>query len=211
VKILLAIPIFAALVVSTSQLYRYTGETQVQRWNRAKIKQLRLREVDGIVDRITANKARYDVVQGRTGVPFHIIAFLHNMEASGSFSKHLHEGSSLTGRTRWVPKGRPVKGTPPFKWEDSAVDALAYDKMDKVDWSSLESSLNAIEGYNGWGVAKYHSETPTAYLYGGSDIYRKGKYVADSKWDSQAVSGQIGVAVIWKRMIQRSLLPNPTS
>jgi lysozyme family protein len=207
-KLLVVIPLCAALLVP-SQLARFTGETQAGRWSRAEIKALRAREIDRIVDRIAANRARYEAVARETGVPWHVIAALHNMEASGSFAKHLHEGSSLSGRTRWEPKGRPVNGRPPFKWEDSAQDALRFDRLDEVAWRKLEAALWACERYNGTGYAKYHPQTPTPYLWSGTTLYSRGKYVADGKWDPMAVSGQIGVAAIWKRMIQRNLIPEP--
>src|SRR5437870_4838633 len=36
-------------------------------------------------------------------------------------------GDPLTPRTTHEPKGRPSAGNPPFAWEDSAADALAFD------------------------------------------------------------------------------------
>lgn len=173
---------------------------QVQRWNAAKVAKHREHEVKAIVARIERNRARYEAVSKKTGVPWHVIAGLHNMEASGSFAKHLHEGSPLTGRTRWIPKGRPFGGIPPFTWEFSAEDALKYDRMDKKNWSSIGTALSACEGYNGWGYAAYHKGTPSPYLWAGTTVEKPGKYVADGKWSSTARSAQIGIAAIWKRM-----------
>ena len=178
---------------------------QQQRWDAAKVRPEKRSEVNRIVDRIQANKSRYDEVARVTGVPTHAIGALHNMEASGSFRLHLHEGSPLTGRTRWVPKGRPTWGKPPFRWEDSAVDALRYDKMERVNWSSLPASLQGCEAFNGLGYQKYHPETPSQYIWSGTTVERRGKYSSDGKWDRMAVSSQIGVAAIWKTMEQRNL------
>lgn len=171
---------------------------QTRRWEAARVRPERVAEAKRIASRIEANKARYEAVARQSGVPWHVIAGLHNMEASGSFSKHLHEGSPLSGRTRWVPKGRPRSGTPPFTWEVSAADALAYDQMHLVDWRSLEATLAACERYNGTGYLRYHPETPTPYLWAGTTIERPGKYVSDGKWSPTARSNQTGIAAIWK-------------
>ena len=182
---------------------------QVSRWKAAQFQAHRYREVQSICDRIQQNMGRYRYIEARTGVPWHVTAGLHNMEASGSFTKHLHEGSPLRNRTRWVPKGRPKTGTPPFTWEYSAEDALRYDRMGEKSWHSLGPALSACEGYNGWGYAKYHTSTPTPYLWAGTTVERPGKYVADGKWSSTARSAQIGVAAIWKELERRGIATIP--
>ena len=128
------------------------------------------------------------------------------MESSGSFSSHLHEGSPLSRRTRYVPKGRPRTGNPPFTWEESALDALAYDHLAEVDWSSLASALYACERFNGIGYLKYHPETPTPYLWAGTTVELPGKYTSDGKWSSSARSRQVGIAAIWKELESRNLI-----
>lgn len=183
--------------------------TQVSRWMSAKVEARKQHSVDAVVRRITQNKARYKAVEAKACVPWFVIAGLHNMEASGSFSCHLHEGSSLKWRTKYVPKGRPKTGTPPFTWEFSALDALLYDSMDKKNWQKLGAALSACEGYNGWGVAKYHPTVPTPYLWAGTTIERPGKYVADGKWSSTARSQQIGIAAIWKRLEELGAIDLP--
>lgn len=179
---------------------------QEGRWRRATVPIHRVKPLDSLIDRIMANRARYQTVDRQSNVPWYVIGGLHNMEASGSFHKHLHEGSPLSGRTRWVPKGRPVKGKPPFTWEESAVDALAYDRMGDVRWSSLDATLAACERYNGTGYLRFHPDVPTPYLWSGTSLYVRGKYVADGKWSSTAISEQIGIAAIWKRMEARGIL-----
>lgn len=193
-------------LVSPSTL---ANQLQEDRWAKAKLRPEKLGEVTRIVERIHANRSRYAEVAKKTGVPAHVIASLHNMEASGSFQKHLHEGSPLTTRTRWVPKGRPTWGKPPFRWEDSAADALYYDRMERVQWGDLGKALYACEAYNGTGYLRYHPDVPTPYLWSGTTLYVRGKYTVDGKWDRMAVSQQIGVAAIWKRMIQRGELKPP--
>lgn len=171
-----------------------------ERWESASIPKHRVHEVQVIINRIEKNMNRYKAVSRESDVPPHVIASLHNMESGGSFEHHLHEGSSLKWRTKYVPKGRPKTGNPPFSWEYSAIDALLYDNMDKKNWSDVGSALSSAERYNGDGYRKYHPETPSPYLWAGTSVERAGKYVADGAWSPTARSKQIGVAAIWKLM-----------
>jgi lysozyme family protein len=201
----------AVLVVLCFTVLAVCGQNavQVERWQAARVEPRRAREVAVICDRIAGVRPRYEAVQRAACVPWHVIAGLHNMEASGSFRCHLHEGSPLTARTRYVPKGRPLAGKPPFTWEESAVDALLYDRMDRVAWQDIGAALYACERYNGTGYLRHHPETPTPYLWAGTSIERPGKYVADGVWSPTARSSQIGIAAIWKTMITRKILTIP--
>lgn len=179
---------------------------QETRWNTATVDARRQFEAAQVVTRIMAAKPRYDAVSKATGVPFHVVAGLHNMESGGSFRHHLHEGSPLSGRTRYVPKGRPPTGRPPFQWEESAKDALRYDKLDTVQWKSLDAMLYACERYNGTGYLRNHPAVPTPYLWAGTSIERPGKYIADGKWSPTARSSQLGIAAVWKFMESKGIL-----
>ena len=165
-----------------------------------KIRPEKLAAADSVARKIVANRPRYEIVSKATGVPWSIIGVIHAMECGLSFKQHLHNGDPLTARTRQVPAGRPVAGSPPFTWEESAIDALKYDGLDKVtDWSP-ERECYELEGYNGWGYRKYHPEVPSPYLWSYSNHYLHGKYVADGKWDPGAVSGQCGAIVLLTRV-----------
>ena len=159
-------------------------------------------KVDAAVATIRAARPRYEMVADRTSVPWTVIAVIHMLEASGRFTKHLHNGDPLTARTVQVPKGRPAFGAPPFSWEASATDALMMKRLHRqADWS-LPRTLHTLEGYNGWGYRKHHPEVLTPYLWGMSTHYRAGKYVADGKWSPTAVSGQCGCAVLLRRLAE---------
>jgi len=169
------------------------------RWQSATIPKHRLHEAQVIAQRIERNKARYEAVSRSTGVPWHVIASLHNMEAGGDFTCHLHEGSSLKFRTRDEPKGRPLPpANPPFSWEVSAIDAMLFDRMHLKNWQEIGSALTAAEYYNGSGYARFHPATPSPYLWAGTSVERPGKYTSDGHWSPTARSSQIGVAAIWK-------------
>ena len=181
-------------------------------FNGCVVKSNRTAAVQRLVNRLLSNRARYQGVEKFSGVPWYFIAVIHNMESSQNFRRHLHNGDSLTARTVHVPTGRPKNGTPPFTWEFSAADALAYERLgDKSDWS-LAGVLHNIEGYNGWGYRRFHPQTLSPYLWGYSNHYISGKYVKDGLWSDTAVSDQCGAAVLLRRMAelgQVTLVPKP--
>jgi len=155
--------------------------------------------VQGIVDKIKQNEGKYKEVEGLIKVPWYITAVVHYRESSLNFKRHLHNGDPLTGRTVHVPAGYPKKGTPPFTWVESAVDALKLKSWYTcTDWS-IENTLNLIERYNGLGYKK--KGLPSPDLWAWANNYKKGKYVADGKFDPNVVDQQCGTAVLLKLLI----------
>jgi lysozyme family protein len=169
------------------------------------IRPSRLAEVDAAADRLVANRARYERVSASSGVPWPVVAVIHNMEASLRFTSHLHNGDPLTARTIQVPKGRPL-GQPPFTWEVSAADALGMKALGgDTEWT-VAGTLFVLEGYNGWGYRRFHPEVLTPYLWSGSAHYTSGKYVADGTFSESAVSKQTGAAVLMRRLAERGTI-----
>jgi lysozyme family protein len=169
-------------------------------WASMAIRRNKLPEIDSIVQRIVAHNERYRTVEGLTKVPWFAIAIIHNLEAGGDFSRHLHNGDPLTGRTVHVPAGRPSQGNPPFTWEESASDAMAYDGLTQVtDWS-VEHLAYLFERFNGFGYRLYHPQVKSPYLWSYSNQYTSGKYVGDGQWSQTAVSQQCGAMVLLKRL-----------
>src|SRR5262245_42001636 len=56
--------------------------------------------------KLIRNKAQYQAVEARTGVPWFVIAALHNRESDADFSTYLGNGEPLNRKTTLVPKGR---------------------------------------------------------------------------------------------------------
>ena len=150
--------------------------------------------------RVAAGKARYEAVAAAFGaMPWPFVGAIHAMESGLSFARHLHNGDPLTARTVHVPAGRPKTGAPPFAWEDSAKDALRMRGLGREgDWSIPRMLFN-LERYNGWGYRALGKPTP--YLWSFSTHYLKGKYVADGRYDGEAVSQQAGAALILKGLL----------
>lgn len=166
------------------------------------IQKERAAEVAASVARIVRGRSRYEAVAAPLAMPWFVVGLIHCLEGGLSFTTHLHNGDPLAARTVRVPMGRPRQGTPPFTWEDSARDALCLRNMQKwSDWS-LPGTLFQLEAYNGFGYRLQHAEVRTPYLWGGSNWYASGKYVADGAWSPRAVSKQCGAAVLLRRMAE---------
>jgi lysozyme family protein len=165
--------------------------------------------VEAIVQKIEANKSRYEEVEAKTRVPWYIVAAIHSLEGDLNFGTHLHNGDPLSHRTKNVPANRPVAGSPPFTWEESAVDALQFDHLTSdQDWT-LAGSLDALERYNGTGYRKRN--IPSPYLWSFSNHYVRGKFVSDGHFDENAVSHQCGAAVLLKATVLDGRIAFPGS
>lgn len=121
-------------------------------WSTMQLNQSAISDLDRIVGIISSHKANYQNVSAGTGTPWYVIAAIHNLEASLNFTKHLHNGDPLTGRTFHVPAGRPKVGNPPYDWASSAIDALS-EKVNgtwkSVSGWSIPAMLWKCEMYNG--------------------------------------------------------------
>ena len=151
-----------------------------------------------IVKKLNQYRNRYEKVGDTMNIPWWFVGITHALEASFDFGSHLHNGDPLGKRTVQVPKGRPKVWNPPNDWESSAVDAMTYQGYaGQADWSATRA-LYRFEGYNGWGYRPKGINSP--YLWSFSNHYTKGKYVADGKYDANAVSKQCGAGVLMKQL-----------
>ena len=176
-------------------------------WARIEATPMRKLAAETMAMKSEMTRDRYEKVA--RGIPAPVIFVLHMRESDCSFSRHLHEGSLLTGRTRYVPKGRPASGNPPFTWEESVRDALfiikSYDAAAK--WSSVDATVDWIERFNGTG---YRSKgIPSPYLVAGSNLQKSGKYVADGRFDRSAWDKQLGCLTVLKALANRGLYSPP--
>lgn len=176
--------------------YRFLFDTCI-------ISEKKFSEIDEVTSKMVNSKATYDTVANTTNIPWNFIAIIYCMEGSLSFKKHLHNGDPLTAKTVQVPKGRPVTGKPPYTWEESAIDALTIEGFTtKTDWS-ISGMLSSFEKYNGMGYRKRGIHSP--YLWSFSNHYTKGKFTNDGVFDSNAVSKQVGAAVLLRRMSEKQI------
>lgn len=186
-------PTFESLRVEYESLYKTCAVT-------------RPASVEPVLKKAEANRARYEAVAQRIGVPWHFVAAIHSLESSASFTKHLHNGDPLTGRTVHVPAGRPPTGDPPFTWETSADDALRMKALDTWKEWGVAGLLYQLERYNGFGYRRVATPIHSPYLWSFSNHYTKGKFVADGKYDPEAVSAQCGGATLFRAMESKGLI-----
>jgi lysozyme family protein len=142
-------------------------------------------------------KCRYQAVSTNTGVPWSVIAVIHERECSQDWMGSLAQGDRWDRISVHVPAGRG-----PFKsWEEAAIDALnncaPYAGHNK-DWS-IGGALTVLEEYNGLGYAS--RGVPSPYVWSGTDQYRFGKYVRDGVYDPNAIDGQLGCAGLLMAMM----------
>jgi lysozyme family protein len=145
-----------------------------------------------VAKKLLAGKARYQEVSKTTGVPWEIIAVIHQREASQSWKANIANGDPWNKPTIHVPRGRG-----PFpSWEAAAVDALTNCAPHAAKWKdwSWGGALTLLEMYNGLGYA--NKGRPSPYIWSGTNQYVKGKYVADGHYDPNAIDHQIGCAVL---------------
>jgi uncharacterized protein (TIGR02594 family) len=171
-------------------------------WNAASINPGDVDKVKGLATTLQGNRAKYDLVSAQLEIPWFVVGLVHSLEASFSFTTHLHNGDPLGSRTTHEPIGRPL--SPPFDdWVHSAVDALTMKGLHKVGASgwTIERIAFELERYNGWGYRTNNLNVLTPYLWSFTNHYTKGKYVKDHVFDPNFVSKQAGAMAILKRLI----------
>jgi|GEM_PF-5937464 len=143
------------------------------------------------------NHPRYQKVSTRAGVPAKLIAAINWRESGNKadkFNTHLHNGEPLGKRTTIHPKGILFNN-----WENAAVDALKKEK-NKVASEGLNIESNTketwkltafAEYYNGLGYFEKKKNSP--YIFAGTNLYTRGKYVQDGKYDRNAIDYQPGI------------------
>lgn len=181
------------------QTYAALRKGYANLWEAAQVLPKQRAATKTIVDKLTKNLDQYQAVAAAIGCPWWFVAIIHSRESSGNFKTHLHNGDPLTKRTTHVPAGRPVAGSPPFTWVESALDALRMAAFDKVPSWEAARCLYEWERYNGWG---YFGKINSPYVWSFTTLYDKGKYVADGVFDPETVDKQCGAAAMLKMLVE---------
>lgn len=171
------------------------------RWERAIILPARVVEVRNVALRLVAPsaKAQYQAVQAATGVPWWVVAVIHEREAGQDWKASIAQGDPWNKISKHVPKGRG-----PFKsWFDAAVDALNKAPPFAARWTdwSVGGTLTLLELYNGLGYEEFHNE-PSPYDWGATTIEKIGKYVGDGRFNPAVWDTQVGCAAMLKKMME---------
>lgn len=159
-------------------------------------------EANITAEEIIANTSLYQLVATSTGVPWQVIGVIHHLESNLNFTTHLHNGDPLTAATVHEPIGRPP-GNPPFTWEDSAIDAIKYDALNRwKDWS-IPGVLYTLEKYNGFGYQAKGVNSP--YLWSKTDQYIKGKFGKQGIYYPDLISQQLGAVPVLKELAKKGV------
>jgi uncharacterized protein (TIGR02594 family) len=170
-------------------------------WDTATIREGKEGTVAAAAAKLLSLRPHYDKVGAATRVPWYVIGLIHSLEASFRLDRHLHNGDPLSGRTCQVPADHPKSGSPPFSWEASAIDALTLKGLQNIGAWTIERICYQLEAYNGWGYRNNFPTVKSPYLWSFTNQYSKGKYVADHKFDHNAVSAQVGAMAILKKLV----------
>jgi len=165
-------------------------------WSTMTVRPEKRAAVDAIARKLIASKDTYEAVEDETGVPWFVIAALHERESDADFSTYLGNGQPLNRVTTIGPKGRGPFTT----WEEGAKDALEYDGLDQVDDWSPERACFEIEKFNGFGYR--NRRVPSPYLWSFTNHYGGGKYVRDGVYSPSAVDKQAGAIPVLRRVME---------
>jgi lysozyme family protein len=157
------------------------------------------RSFSGVATRLVAPaaKAQYLAIASETGVPWFVIAVIHERESSQNFATQLGQGDPLNRVSEHDPKGRG-----PFAdFKSGAIDALVRCGPFAARWRdwSPGGALTLLEQYNGLGYAA--KGAPSPYVWSGTDQYHSGKYVRDHVYDPNVIDVQLGCAGLLMAMM----------
>lgn len=181
------------------------------RWHAMHMRADRIAAFDATAKRLCAPDARsrYSAISFATGVPWWVVAVIHEREAGGPphWDKQLGQGDPLDRVSRHDPQGRGPfhnhPGDPPLQdaFYRGALDALIDCGPFAARWKdwSPGGTLSLLEEYNGLGYAA--RGVPSAYVWSGTDQYVSGKYIADHVYRASAVDVQEGCAPVLARMM----------
>jgi lysozyme family protein len=179
------------------------------RWHAMHLRANRIGVFDATAKRLCAADAkfRYQALEKATGVPWFVVAVIHEREASQRWTAQLGQGDPLNEVSRHDPQGRgpflthpgDVPGNDAF--HRGALDALINCGPWAARWKDWTpgGACTLLEEYNGLGYAAMG--VPSAYVWSGSDQYVSGKYVADHVYRASAVDVQEGCAPLISRMM----------
>ncbi len=199
---------------------RYAGY-----WDKMVIKPERVAGFESMAKIAIANKAIYQRISNATQakVPWEMLACCHRRESDSNFATYLGNGQSLAVRTTIVPKDRgpfcheaDIEPYIENQIKHGKVDPTAYpgvieyfvtggiDAVKVEGWGSildwrLEKELYYILLFNGTGTEPFH---PSSYIWGGTNIQIRGKWIRDHVYDSSVWDPQPGCAPLLKTIAQ---------
>lgn len=161
-------------------------------WRQAKV--TNVSGAKAAANRILANRKRYEAIEVVTRVPWYVIGVIHMRESNCNFKGVLHNGELIVGtgeKTKLVPRGKGPFAT----FESAAIDALSGWRVQVWDIPQL---CYLLESFNGFGYR--NKGIPSPYLWGGSTVQKRGKYVRDGVYDANTMDTQMGAMTVLRQL-----------
>lgn len=155
-------------------------------------------QVEHVARGLLPKMALYQEEQARCGVPAALLAALDQREDDASPECAIGQGNRWDRISTNVPRG---KGPWPSKI-DADLFYIAYDHLNDMEGQpSWTWPLVCFKGeaWNGFGPRDHGIRT--GYLWAGTNLYVRGKYVADGQWDAAYVDTQLGIIPVMRRLI----------
>lgn len=178
------------------------------RWDAMQLKPDRVAAFEATAKRLcaTSAKARYVAIASAAGVPWFVIAVIHERESGQDFDTQLGQGDPLDEVSEHDPAGRGPflshPSDPPLQdaFYRGALDALIDCAPHAARWKDWTAggTMTLLEEYNGLGYAAMG--VPSAYVWSGTDQYVSGKYIADHVYRAGVIDVQEGCAPILAAM-----------
>jgi hypothetical protein len=128
------------------------------RWNAASVTPSLIPLIDGVSHHMVAAKPRYQAVEAKTGVPWAVVAVIHERESSQSWAASLAQGDPWNRVSVHVPRGRG-----PFaSWEAAAEDALVVCPPHAANWHdwTIDGRCRCSSNTTGWATPRWASRRP---------------------------------------------------
>lgn len=156
----------------------------------AKIKPEREAEFMKTAVRLHKDKAKFEELSAKTGVPWAVCAVIKEREAGADagFLRNIAQGDPWNRKSTHVPAGRGPFTSWIFAGIDALVKCAPYASL-WHDWSP-GGTITILIKYNGIGYD--NKGLPSPYGYAGTDQYKSGKYVRDGVFDPSFVDPQLG-------------------
>lgn len=184
-------PVIAVTPVEHGSVVGYRLTT-LNRWHSCSIVSSQKALMETLAQKVLSFKTQfYDPVEKAIGIPWYVVAALDMREESFAHSGYLGNGDPWNKKSVHVPAGRG-----PFSsWYAGAIDALRLEGFDKIAHWDIVTTLIECENYNGVGYKK--RGTPSPYVWSKTSVQVPGKYVADGRFDPNALDSQPGCAALF--------------
>lgn len=177
-----------------------------RRWKTATYKPEGMALARKFARRALAKKDRYIALvaeikrRHNLDVPWWVVPLIHERECLGgvdNWTCNIAQGWKFNQKSKHKPYNGPFTS-----WTEAAIQALVGEHpyaARNTNWSG-GGVMTINEQYNGTGYAR--KGLPSPYIWAWSNHYKKGKYIADNKYDPEKVDTQLGVAIALKAMME---------